>query len=730
MAEDTRNEFTPAPTGTAGMPTGNRIDPNIQGRQVTTTDGGVVSPSFDDDAAATITVGDYEKAKAFIETNSWLLEWQAADILYQSPNYDRWVRVADGRPVRISRFLVAKNTNTMDNQVHRAIWGNQKPFALEPEGDTTELQLDAWTHLLWVLMKRAKAEYNFGLAGETSRLQGTGILQPGWEERTVIKKKRVRVKPDVEIPNPITGTETVPTEESDDFKTVSDTVTECWPFLQYKRLGTVFFDPQWCTPNAPEESARYVIDAEYVNFQDLQQLRKLSCYKNIPDDETLKKFFIAVPQGDAQSASQVADTMTAQSSVVMHSEGEQRQQSTDPFLKPLLMLSRWTDERVTTVLVYEGQKLTIRNEEHEMGDHALHYAFNFWNINNNGYGMGIGRLNSGDQRMEQGVLNEVLKMIGMWFNTPLLTRRGENAPTQNVVAGLGTFLAVDVAPGEHVRDAVAYIDKPAIPKEAWAIYQESKSGGEDLVGANSTTVQGNLGGPGSSAMRTAAGVNRVGGKADENIAKPVLQESNCLERFIYFLIEMVRLKMPLAEIRAILKKKYSKEIIKKIELEGFLQAEFSINVLAGARMMAKAAIMQLIPFLLQIIQQPQALDGLHQTGRTIDYGAIEDLFIRMSELDGNADSIFRDMTPQEMQTYKQNSPGAQKVAGQLAVEKERGQNKLQETQAKGQMDMTTKLAVVGAEHNAGAVPLERAEGLLERRTDLQDLAGGVPDQLG
>jgi len=724
-AQATSGSSTPngTPAGAA------HINPQIQPHQVTVTAGGVKAPAFTDDAAATIVVSNYDKAKQYLETNSWLLEWQAADILYQSPVNDRWVRVADGRPVRISRFLVAKNTVTMAGQVRRGVWGNQKPFALQPEGETSELELEAWTHLLWMLLKRSRAEYHFSLANDSAALYGTGVLRPGCETKTVIKKVRKRKTPETTVTLPLGGTEKVPTEASDDFAIVPMEVKETWPFIEYMRLGTALFDPDWRTPNAPEESARYVVDYEVVDFQGLQRLRELPCYKNIPDDETLKAWFLNHPQGDAAPASQTADLMTSQSSVVAHAEGEQRQMSADPFKKPYALLTRWDCERVTTVWCVDARYLVIRNDEHDMGDHALHYTMNWWNIPEMGYGLGIGRLNSGDQRMEQGVLNEVLKMIGMWFNTPLLTRRGLNAPTQNVIAGLGTFLAVDTAPGEHVKDAVAYIDKPAIPREAWQVYQEAKEGGQDLVGANATTMQGNLGGPGSSAMRTAAGVNRVGGKADENVAGPVEQQGNALERFLYFLIDIVRLKMPPAEIRQILRKKYAKAILDQLDMEKFLNAEFAVDVLAGMRLMFKQAIQQMIPFILQILQQPAIQNYYNQLGKVLDYESLFSILIRMSELDGNIDNIFRDMTPRERVMFKQMNPAAQKVQAQLAVEQQRGKNKQAEIQTKGQVDQTNKITEIAAEHMAGAIPLERAEGLVERNQDQQFLRNGVPDPL-
>jgi hypothetical protein len=707
------------------MPVGQREIGEIREEDVTVSKDGKKEPAFSDDAVAELVWRNYNQSKSFLEQNSWLLDWQAVDYYYQNQNNDRWLRPTDGRPVRIARYLIAKNTNTMDNQVHRGIWGNQKPFALQPEGGTDEDTLDAWTHLLWVLMKRAKTEYNFDLAGFQSRLFGTGILQPGWEERTVVKKRRRRKNPEPTATLPLTGEQSVPTQESDEFTVKEETVKESWPFLNFRRLGYTLFDEKWCTPNAPEESAGFVIDVDYVNFQDLQRLRALPCYQQIPDDETLINYFIQNPMTGTAAPSTVAEGLgDSQSSLAMHAAGDWKNRGINPFTAELMLLTMWTEERAQAILCYDGRKLTVRNDEHDLGDHALHYTFNWWNISDSGWGMGIGKLNIDDQRMDTGVLNEVLKMIGMWFNTPLAIRQGENAPTQNIVAGLGTFLQVQTGPDGDVRKAISYLDKPQIPAEAWRLMDMALHGGEDLVGANSTTQQGNLGGPGSSAMRTAAGVNRVGGKADEQVAKPVLYESWALERFIYFLIDQVRLKMPLEEIRQILRRKYSAAIVKDIDMDQFINAEFAVNVLAGQRMMAKQAIQQLIPFILQILQQPMIQQYYNAIGMKLDYAALFSILIRMSELDGNIDNIFVPMTDKEKQTYQQNSPGAQKVQGQIAVEQARGKNKLAEVQAQTQGDVVKSLVEKAAEHNESSIPLEEAFGRSERIGDVAQFQAG------
>lgn len=717
-------------TGGDQMPLGEVAQGQVRREQVTVGKDGETEPKFDDQAAAEIVWDAYTSAKTFLEENSWLLDWQAIDFHYQNQNNDRWQRPADGRPVRISRYLIAKNVNTVNNQCHRAIWGNQKPFAFQPEGETTEVQVEAWTHLIWLLLKRSKAEYHFGLAGFSARLFGTGILQPGWEVKKVKKKTRKRVQLEPTATMPMSGDKKIATQESDNFKVTTDTVEESWPFIEYKPLGYTFFDENWRTPNAPEESAGYTIDYDLVEFQQLQQLRALEIYKKIPNDETLIKFFIENVGTDAAAPSATAQGLAdGHASMALHAIGEWKNRGINPFKTKLALITQWTPEQARAILVYQGRKLTIRNGPHDMGDHALHYAFNWWNVPNSGWGMGIGKVNLDDQRMETGVLNEVLKMIGMWFNTPLLIKRGANAPTQDLIAGLASFLQVDTGPDGDVRKSIGYIERPAIPAEAWKVMDMSLHGGEDVVGANSTTMQGNLGGAGSSAMRTAAGVNRVGGKADETIAEPVLHESMALQRFIEFLVDQVRLKMPVAEIRQLLRRKYSQAIIDAWDWDKFLNAEFILDVLAGQKMMARAAIQQLIPFILQILQQPQIQNFYNMLGKKLDYEALFSILIRMSELDGNIDNIFSDMTEKEKESYKQNSPGAQKVAGALQVEQARGENKIKETQAKGQTDLTTHLAEIAAEHAGGAVPLERAQGLMERSTDENELRNGVPDPL-
>jgi hypothetical protein len=714
------------PEETAGvMPVGQYISLPIRAVQVETAEGNVAAPVYTADAVATLVWQNYQQARNYVENNAWLLDWQEADILYQSPTPDRFIRVQQGRPTRVPRFLVAKFKTTLARAVKRGLFAEQYPFFLRPSGKTTQVEVDAWSDLIGKLLKRMKFKYHAGLQIDCQVLQGTGIGKAGWEERTVTKKTRKRKQQPIRAEMPMGAPKEIPTKESDEFETVETTVTESWPFYEYRRIGTTLFDPKWCTPNAPDESAGYCIDVDYVNFADLQEMRKLDCYQNIPKEEILKAFFFNRQAGSAPTGSSVEDTMTSQGSMAAHAEGRNRQTDASPLEQPLLLLEQWDMRTVKTVLCYDGRMLTIRNEEHDY-ESLLHFSANWWNIDNSGYGMGIGKINGADQRINQGVINECLKMIAYPMNAPLLVGRGINSPTQNVLARLGGFWQVD---SDDVRKGVGFMEMPQVPKDAWSMLEYSQKSGEDISGASPQMQQGNIGGPGSSVARTATGVNRVGAASDQNVADPIdAMAEGVIVPVIQFLVRMVKLKMPLKEIREMLSEKHAAVIESAIAQDQFLDAQFEVEVLAGAKLAARAGIQQLIPLFLQMVQQPQLLEYLHQRGETIDFAVIVDLFMQVAELTQQPD-IIRPLTPEEKQMLGQMNPGMQRVKAVVAQEQAKGANKLREIQTQGQVDLGNKAAEVVMQHAADGVPLERAAGLVERAADVDALKNGLPDTL-
>jgi hypothetical protein len=721
MAKERKNQ-----TAQRTMPAGQIIGP-IEKRQVTTTEGDAAAPVYTEDAVASLVWENFNRARNYVENNAWLLNWQETDILYQSPTPDRFTRVQGGRPARVSRFLIAKFTRTLARAVKRAIFAEQIPFLLRPVGKETQDQVDAWTALLAALLKRMDLPYHVGLLINTQVLQGTGIGRMGWEEREVKLTKRVRKAQPQQQEMPDGSKKEIPTVESDEFDIVDDGVKiESWPFFEYRRLGTTLFDPKWCTPDRPADSSGYAIDVDYVNFADLQRMREMDCYQKIPSDEVLKDYFFQRRGGDAPVGSQIEDQFAAQGSMVTHAEGRNRQTDASPIEQDLMILEQWDGRTVKTILCYDGRRLTIRNEDHHTKTYT-HVAATWWPIDNCGYGLGIGRLCESDQRINQGIINESLKTIAYPFNAPILIRRGDNAPTQNTIWRMGGFQQVDVEPGEDVRKGMAFMPMPQVPADAWKFLEGSMQSGEDLSGANAPFQQGNLGGPGSSAARTATGAGRIASMSDQNIADPVDSVADgVIVPVIKFLMEMVKEKMPLSEIREILSEKHYAIIETAVLEEQFLDCDFEVTVLAGQKLATKQGIQQLLPVFLQIFQQPQLLEFLHNKGETIDFREIMDLMIQVSDLMMQP-KIFVPLSPQEKEMVKQMNPAAQKAQSSVAVEQQKGANQKEAIQTKGQVDLATTAAKIAMERTADGIPLERAGALVERGADEKVLENGLPD---
>jgi hypothetical protein len=737
-------EIAKKPAGD-GMPIGHFQTPKIAASQVTVSPGGVEEAAFDDNAMATIIWEDFQRDSTWLEQESWLSNWQYTQYWYQSPNFDRdWQKA--GTTARISRFNIAKNTNTMKTQIRRGIFAGQSPFLLEAQGkmaedEDSETYIDAWTELMNVLDQRADFEYQLGLLIHTQCLQGTGIGVPGWEEKTVMKYgRKPRVQP-VQIAQPVGPPVTVHTWESDDWEDDDREETESWPYFEYRKLGMTMWDESCDTPNRPDKSAKHRIDTSYVTMRDLQQMRRLECYDNIPDDDELLRYFLEDSDSDGESPTNTALQMSQTMSGLTGASGEWKNVSSNPTLKPVLKLAYWTPERVGELLCFKGRKLIIRNQKHRMGDYVMGMTANWWDIDGTLYGIGIGRLNVGDQRMEQGMLNEVLKMIAYWTNAPLLYNSAEgNEPTQNVVMGLGTMWGLNAGPGTDIRKVIGYAEKPPIPKESWEVMDKALHGGEDLVGANSSAMQGNISST-QGMSRTAAGVNRSASQSDATVADPIANLEGIIVRWNRFKQHMVRTVMPIGEIRSILSKKFGDAIVQSIDPKKFLDMEFNVKVLAGQKLMAKAAISQLIPFLLQLLQQPQLMEYMHQKGWTINFLAIEKIFLRVSELQG-AEDIIVPLSDDEKQQVQQNNPKLQSMKAAAMLEQLRQQGKLAVVGKQGENEVQREVVRASLEHVVGAVPLEQqqpaqpnpaegpnplelAEGRLTRNTDMSELSGGV-----
>jgi hypothetical protein len=686
---------------------------------------------WDDAAAASLVRQDYERARGYIDNQMWQAQWEESDILYQSPylssgSYDD----GGGRFARVSRFGVNNATNTMADAVKAGLFAQKPPVFLRPRGKTTQPLCDAWGALLDVLFDRMGFRYWAGLGIESQTLQGTGIWKGGWSTRTkkIRRRKRKVLPPAPEMP--VGGAKPIQTKESNELVDDTKEKVQSYPWLEYRMLGTTIFDPAWRTPNRPDLCG-FVVDIDYPTWYELKVLRNEDCYK-IPTDETLKKYFFDKVDVAPPTGTQLEQIQSDAGSAVMHAEERSRATSADPLMGRIMMLERTTAENVMTTLTMNGRELCIRNDENDLG-RIPHFSANWRNVPNSGYGIGTGKLAGGDQRLEQGTLNHAINLLAYQLSPAILIAMGVNAPTQNREVRAGGFFEVQPPADGDVRKAMAVMQMPEVPAQAWQMIQYAKESSEDTVGNDSTFMQGQLGGKGSSAARTATGAGAISAKANGRVQTPVENiEMGLIVPYTYMLIDMVKMKMPLDEIEEILTDKLGKAVVDAIVMDDFLGAEMDIEALAGAKLAAKAAMAAQLPYLMQIFQQPQILEQLHAEGKTVDLQVILDVLFQVSEFRNEKD-IIRNMTDDEKKQVAQANPAQAKTQAELAVEQQKGQNQLALSDKNAENDVGKELALKAADRISEAQggggkegkesPLDRATGLVQRGGDEKVLQG-------
>jgi hypothetical protein len=676
-------------------------------------------PEYDDAAAASLVVQDYNRARVFVDSEMFSEQWVENDILYDVPLLDS---LADPTRARVPRYTVNNQSNTMGDAVKNALFAQKPPFLIRPRGKTSELSVKGWTALLDTLLDRMDFQYWTGLGISSQALHGTGVWKGGWSKRPRVVRKRKAKASKEDVTLPLGGTK-VTTEESLDYETVDETIEESYPWLENRLLGTTLFDPGWRTPNRPDLCG-FVVDIDYPTWMDLEGMRNEGCYK-IPDAEALKAFFFHNKEASAEGGTDTERSLSLGGSVVSHAEERSRPTTADPLGQPMMMLERHDKSRVMTCLCFNSRTVTIRNDKHRLG-RIPHFTANWRSKLNTGWGMGMGKLVGGDQRIEQGTLDHALNLLAYQANPAILHIMGQNAPTGNRTIRAGGFFAVT---GDDVRKAMGVMEMPKIPPEAWQMIQYSKTSSEETSGADATFMQGQLQGKGSSAARTATGAGRIAAKADSRVQTPVENiELGLLVPFLYMLVDMCKIYMPTKEVLQILNGKLAAEIMKDFDADEFMSAEIQIEMLAAAKLAAKVAMAQQLPYLMEIFQQPQLLQQLHNEGKTISLDTILDVLFQVSEF-RIEDQIIVPMTDQEKQmVLTMNAPNA-KVQEATTVEKIKGDNALNLADRKSQNDLATTVAEKALERDEAGIPLDRAEGLLQRSNDEKTLAGQGPSTI-
>ena len=676
--------------------------PVLMGDITTSTDP-AIDPKYTDQAVLSIVVQDFERASTWLNDRRWPLMWTESDLLYQSP---RSLSVFEGSTVtraNIPRFTVARQVNSLAPQISGAVFSDPTPFEIRPRPSVKQDTARAWKELIAELIDdiHLKQEATYGIQGMVN--QGTVVFMGGWETITRVESRYKRKQAPAQVSMPLGDPMTVFTKQSDEFEVVDVEITKNRPIFEKCELGTVFVDPTWKSPNQIWK-ARYIIRQRFVNYDDLTKLRENPSY-DIPSDDVLRAIFKPDSTEQSEGIDSVQEAMLSNSSI-HHAAREDFDFTEDPLLQPMEILEWWNETDVRVVL---QKKVVLRNGPHRMPNKPF-FAANYWDIDNAGYGMGVGRIAGADQRVEQGMTNAILDILAYAVNPEYTILRGANVPTQEQRRRLGGIRVVE---GQDASRAISLVPQPQVPPDAWRAIQAVIASSESATGADQASVQGSLPGRGSSIGRSGTGAGMISAASSGRLQSPV-------ERFIdgvfipylKFLWAMVKEFMPISEIRAILGDRADDLVV---DFGDFMDANIKFDTLAGTRLAARGRMAQALPFLLEVLGNQALVQQMGQIGWKVNALELVKMVLDMSEWKNQADLIVQ-MTPQEQQMMAAQNPGVIKAQAENAQQQQdqQFQMALEDKKIAGRIavdavDKTHKTLIES--------PLERAASFAERTAD-------------
>jgi hypothetical protein len=620
-------------------------------------------------AELSVVVGSAKRAEQFIADKQYGLLWRDADMLFQSPRPFTTFENSYVLEPNVQRFTVATVCNSVVPQLYKGLFYTDPPMLIRPRPGTKQEVVDAKTALASYLLDECqfKTETKWGL--EQMTLLGTGIFKWGVEYKEVQVQKRTASV--VSLPAGPTGqSQTIPTDEPPKIETRTKVVPR--PFFESRPLSKVLFDPK-CEVGDIRQ-AKYVIDVRYMDYYEFQTIQK--ALNDLPDGHKDKKGW-NLPSGNGlmewwmpPTMSNEAPTLTSDQAtyirgVVHHAEEQNIVVTPDLLRGKKEVLEYWDADRKIMVI----DRLHVFYSGDNPFGRIPFLSANWWNRPKAMYGMGLGLIVGQNQRVDQGTINAILKILAYGVNPIYLRKRDTNSPTQMIRTGLGKILTVDT----EVDKSYKLLETPKVPPEVWAALQESEKATQSSSGADQTLVQGSTAGPRTSMGRTAGGAGILANASATRLDGPL---DNFIEQvfkpFLYILDYLIFNYFPDAEIQEILGEELGKEF--NLDLQNFHDAKIEYEVLAGASLAAKRTMAQSMTLITQIFSNPQIQESLADINEEyIDFKPILRMWMEASEWK-NVEDIIKAMTPQ-MKAKRQAQSQAALQQSKSAVAQQSEQQK-------------------------------------------------------
>ena len=368
-----------------------------------------------EDKELTLVTRSAQTAKAFITKNQWALLWRDADILFQSP---RPMSVYENTYVlepNVQRFTVAKVCNAVVPQLYKGLFYADPPMLLRPRPGTSQKVIDAKTSLFSYILDDCQFKNHTKWGLEQMAHLGTGIFKWGYDWKEIITYKRNASVQMVDTPAVSGGSNQTPIALDEPPNITQTSRVLPLPFFEWRPIDKVYVDTQLSVSDI--RRASWAIDVRTMDWYQFTELKKaiLDARKDgetgdaiggwdFPSDEEIKLIWEPVNR-KADSLENEA-TIYAEGSV-HHAEKTNVEASPDPYRAKLEILEYWD----------KGRKIMVLNQQKKFfsGDNEFKQipflSSNWWNRPRAFYGMGLGLIVCQNQRVDQGTINSILKIL-------------------------------------------------------------------------------------------------------------------------------------------------------------------------------------------------------------------------------------------------------------------------------------------------------------------------------
>src|ERR1035437_1963547 len=388
-----------------------------------------------------LVVQSAQAARDFLLNKQWNLLWRDADLLFQAPRPMTAYENTYVLEPNVQRFTVAKIVNSVVPQLYKGLFYDDPPMVLRPRPGSHQKIVDAKTALYsYILdMCKFKTETKWGL--EAMAHLGTGIWKWGYDWKEITTSKRTAAVVKIAVgPDNTQSTISIPEDQPPAITTSSRTVPI--PFFEHRPVDKVLIDPKLDVSDIRE--AKWVVDVRFMDFYEMQELKD-SLETAAKDDpkvmegwsfpEKMKDIW-AQPLAPANNLS--VEQTTYMKGAVHHSQ-DVNVKGVDALRTKLEVLEYWDAKR--KILVLNGIKVLYHGENEFKRIPFL--SANWWNRPKAFYGMGLGLIVGQNQRVDQGTINAILKILSYGVNPIYLRKRDGNNFTQMVKTNVGKVMTVD-----------------------------------------------------------------------------------------------------------------------------------------------------------------------------------------------------------------------------------------------------------------------------------------------